>query len=217
MNTKSPDRRRFGPHAPQPAADSRGRRTATSSRPRMGWPRSSATSSTSRDVVLLDLVMRGMYGLEVLQKLRELDADGADRGRVGRHPDLVAGSGRRGGRQGVRQQAVRQERDSRRARRRPWQEPAGEADRPASRTRSIELINIGFGRAAAALSKLTGHRVQLEVPQITMCPIDEMADRLRPLLDNDVATRPPDLLRPGGRRCAARPRSAAAPRFSRSC
>ena len=26
------------------------------------------------DVVLLDLVMRGMYGLEVIQKLRELDA-----------------------------------------------------------------------------------------------------------------------------------------------
>jgi chemotaxis protein CheC len=52
----------------------------------------------------------------------------------------------------------------------------------------IELINIGFGRAAASLSKLTGHRVQLEVPQITMCPIDEMADRLRPLLANEVAT-----------------------------
>jgi two-component system, chemotaxis family, chemotaxis protein CheY len=27
------------------------------------------------DVVLLDLVMRGMYGLEVLEKLRELDVD----------------------------------------------------------------------------------------------------------------------------------------------
>jgi two-component system chemotaxis response regulator CheY len=27
------------------------------------------------DVVLLDLVMKGMYGLEVLAKLRELDAD----------------------------------------------------------------------------------------------------------------------------------------------
>lgn len=27
------------------------------------------------DVVLLDLVMRGMYGLEVLKKLRELDPD----------------------------------------------------------------------------------------------------------------------------------------------
>ena len=27
------------------------------------------------DVVMLDLVMRGMYGLEVLEKLRELDSD----------------------------------------------------------------------------------------------------------------------------------------------
>lgn len=52
----------------------------------------------------------------------------------------------------------------------------------------IELINIGFGRAAAALSKLTGHRVELEVPQITMCPIGEMSDRLRPLIGNEVAS-----------------------------
>ena len=52
----------------------------------------------------------------------------------------------------------------------------------------VELINIGFGRAAAALSKLTGHRVQLEVPQITMCPIDEMTDQLRPMLQNEVAS-----------------------------
>jgi len=52
----------------------------------------------------------------------------------------------------------------------------------------IELINIGFGRAGAALSKLTGHRVELQVPQITMCPVDEMADRLRPMLENEVAT-----------------------------
>ena len=52
----------------------------------------------------------------------------------------------------------------------------------------IELINIGFGRAAAALSKLTGHRVQLEVPQVTMCPIEEMADRLRPMVANELAT-----------------------------
>ena len=52
----------------------------------------------------------------------------------------------------------------------------------------IELINIGFGRAAAALSKLTGHRVQLEVPQIAMCPIEEMANRLRPVLADELAT-----------------------------
>lgn len=52
----------------------------------------------------------------------------------------------------------------------------------------VELINIGFGRAASALSKLTGHRVQLEVPQVVMCPIDEMADRLRPMLADEIAT-----------------------------
>jgi len=52
----------------------------------------------------------------------------------------------------------------------------------------VELINIGFGRAGAALSKLTGHRVQLEVPAVTMCPINEMAARLRPMLGDDLAT-----------------------------
>ena len=52
----------------------------------------------------------------------------------------------------------------------------------------VELINIGFGRAGGSLSKLTGHRVQLEVPQIAVCPIDAIADELRPLLDNDIAT-----------------------------
>ena len=51
-----------------------------------------------------------------------------------------------------------------------------------------ELINIGFGRAAAALSKLTGHRVELEVPAVTMCPIDQMAEVLRPLLSDELAT-----------------------------
>jgi chemotaxis protein CheC len=52
----------------------------------------------------------------------------------------------------------------------------------------IELINIGFGRAAAALSKLTGHRVQLQVPQVRMCPIEQIADELRPVLANELAT-----------------------------
>ena len=52
----------------------------------------------------------------------------------------------------------------------------------------VELINIGFGRAAASLSKLTGHRIELEVPHITVCPIDEMAQRLRLMLEDEVAT-----------------------------
>ena len=32
----------------------------------------------------------------------------------------------------------------------------------------IELLNIGFGRAASALSELTGHRVVLEVPEVSI-------------------------------------------------
>ena len=52
----------------------------------------------------------------------------------------------------------------------------------------VEVINIGFGRAAASLSKLTGQRVQLEVPQITMCPVEELSNRLRPMIRSDVAS-----------------------------
>jgi len=59
---------------------------------------------------------------------------------------------------------------------------------PAQQDALTELINIGFGRAAASLSKLTGHRVQLEVPEITMCPIEEMGTYLRPLVQNEVAS-----------------------------
>jgi len=51
-----------------------------------------------------------------------------------------------------------------------------------------ELINIGFGRAAASLSKLTGHRVQLEVPQVTMCPVGELSDTLAPYIEGEIAS-----------------------------
>jgi chemotaxis protein CheC len=51
-----------------------------------------------------------------------------------------------------------------------------------------ELINIGFGRAAASLSRLTGHRVQLEVPQVMICPVDELGDTLRPYIDGEIAS-----------------------------
>jgi chemotaxis protein CheC len=51
-----------------------------------------------------------------------------------------------------------------------------------------ELINIGFGRAAASLSKLTGHRVHLEVPTVMICPVSELSDSLRPYIDGDIAS-----------------------------
>jgi chemotaxis protein CheC len=52
----------------------------------------------------------------------------------------------------------------------------------------IELLNIGFGRAGASLSQLTGHRVLLEVPKVTIHPIDEVALALETVISSDVAS-----------------------------
>ena len=52
----------------------------------------------------------------------------------------------------------------------------------------VELLNIGFGRAAAALSQLTGHRVLLDVPQVTLHPIDEVGDTLGRVVQGHVAS-----------------------------
>ena len=51
-----------------------------------------------------------------------------------------------------------------------------------------ELINIGYGRAAGALSELTGYRISLEVPKITIHPIAEMAHQLDRVLQGEVAS-----------------------------
>jgi chemotaxis protein CheC len=52
----------------------------------------------------------------------------------------------------------------------------------------IELLNIGFGRAAASLSELTGHRVLLEVPNVSVHPIEQLNDALRPVVSDEVAS-----------------------------
>lgn len=52
----------------------------------------------------------------------------------------------------------------------------------------IELLNIGFGRAAASLSQLTGHRVLLEVPEVSIHPIEDVAGALEGIIHSDVAT-----------------------------
>ncbi len=52
----------------------------------------------------------------------------------------------------------------------------------------VELLNIGFGRAAAALSQLTGHRVVLEVPQVSVHPIEELERALSSVVLGDVAS-----------------------------
>ena len=52
----------------------------------------------------------------------------------------------------------------------------------------VELLNIGFGRAAASLSQLTGHRVLLEVPQVSVHSMSDLTRVLRPLLSDEVAS-----------------------------
>ena len=52
----------------------------------------------------------------------------------------------------------------------------------------IELLNIGFGRAAASLSELTGHRVILEVPKVSVHSIDELNVTLREYVADEVAS-----------------------------
>ena len=52
----------------------------------------------------------------------------------------------------------------------------------------IELLNIGFGRAGASLSELTGHRVVLEVPEVSIHPITELKSALSRVAVEDVAS-----------------------------
>ena len=59
---------------------------------------------------------------------------------------------------------------------------------PVQHDALIELLNIGFGRAAASLSELTGHRVLLEVPHVSIHPIQELAGALRAFVEDQVAT-----------------------------
>lgn len=51
-----------------------------------------------------------------------------------------------------------------------------------------ELISIGFGRAAASLSRLTGYRVELDVPQVAVHPIADLHTALSGFLRGDIAT-----------------------------
>lgn len=52
----------------------------------------------------------------------------------------------------------------------------------------VELLNIGFGRAGASLSKLTQQRVLLEVPQVAIHPLSHLNQSLGRLVDERVAS-----------------------------
>ena len=52
----------------------------------------------------------------------------------------------------------------------------------------VELLNIGFGRAGASLSKLTGERVLLEVPHVAIHPVEELMETLKAVVSDEVAS-----------------------------
>src|SRR5688500_1744994 len=51
-----------------------------------------------------------------------------------------------------------------------------------------ELINIGYARAAGALSSLTGQRVTLAVPKVSVHDINKIALALRKVLPGEVVS-----------------------------
>ncbi len=51
-----------------------------------------------------------------------------------------------------------------------------------------ELINIGYGRAAAALSEMTGYRLKLEVPKISLHAIDDVEAILSRFLEGEAVS-----------------------------
>ncbi len=51
-----------------------------------------------------------------------------------------------------------------------------------------ELLNIAFARTAASLSQLSGHRVNLDVPDIQIQPIDQVPGIVANLMKQEVAT-----------------------------
>lgn len=52
----------------------------------------------------------------------------------------------------------------------------------------VELLNIGFGRAGASLSKLTQQRVLLEVPQVAVHPVTHLNHALGKVVNDRVAS-----------------------------
>lgn len=51
-----------------------------------------------------------------------------------------------------------------------------------------ELISIGYARAAAALSELTGHRITLAVPEVAIHPIEEITPLLQEVIEGEITS-----------------------------
>jgi chemotaxis protein CheC len=59
---------------------------------------------------------------------------------------------------------------------------------PSQSDALTELINIGYARAAAALSDLTGHRITLAVPEVAIHRITDISGKLLQVVQGEVAS-----------------------------
>jgi chemotaxis protein CheC len=59
---------------------------------------------------------------------------------------------------------------------------------PSQTDALTELINIGYARAAAALSELSGHRISLAVPEVAIHLIPEISRKLAEMIKGEVAS-----------------------------
>ncbi|HWD19998.1 MAG TPA: chemotaxis protein CheC [Verrucomicrobiae bacterium] len=59
---------------------------------------------------------------------------------------------------------------------------------PTQKDALTELINIGYARAAGALSDLTGHRITLEVPHVAIHKVSEITPMLQKVIEGEVAS-----------------------------
>ncbi len=138
------------------------------------------------DLVMLDMTMPGMHGLEVLKKLREMD----DQARVIVATADIQSSTR----------TLVEEAGAIGYINKPFvaEQVLGAVDAALTKVEMmlterqedalVELVNIAFGRAGAALSQLTGQRVILEAPRVEVCPLDALRDVLGNLVGDELAT-----------------------------
>jgi chemotaxis protein CheC len=59
---------------------------------------------------------------------------------------------------------------------------------PIQKDTLTELISIGYARAAAALSDLTGHRITLAVPEVAVHQIEEVTPLLRKVVNGEITS-----------------------------
>lgn len=57
---------------------------------------------------------------------------------------------------------------------------------PSQKDTLTELINIGYARAAGALSDLTGHRISLAVPEVAVHDISQIGPLLHEVIDGEI-------------------------------